>query len=296
MTQVQEDDFSKELALAFEEGTETEAPETPEEETQAPEQPDQQQQEDEPEETQAPEVPEVPEETQAPEPTPLTEEGVLRLFNEAKQQEQTSAREVEMATEDILSSYYPEGLSEVLVDQNTGKELRTPQDVVDASNGEMGIEEATQWLMNKEYELKKNVAEIKENARQIAENTLTFKRDAVAAVQKYEPLFAAYPQLQEKVFDLMMAQVDYDKEKGAILKAPDVLDLYDTYLEPYQKAFEFGNSAQAQAQQQPAETQPPAPTQDDRLDEGAGGDSAGSPQDDPTDFAQQVNKELMGDI
>lgn len=226
-------------------------------------------------------------------PKPLTEEGVLRLLREAQTQEQDMAKELRSTYNDVLSAYYPEGLSDVLIDQNTGKELRTPQDVVDATDGALTMEQATQWLMNEEYKLKKNIEDIKRQAAEIAETTVNFKRDAISAVQKYEPLFKAYPQLQEKVFNLMMQQVQADTEKGVILKAPDVIDLYDTYLEPYQKAYEFSTQQSATNQ-----TPPPAPkpTQDDRLDEGEGGDGGVTPVDDPTDFAQQVTKELAGEF
>ena len=226
-------------------------------------------------------------------PKPLTEEDVLRLLNQARVQEQDTAKELQNAYRDVLSAYYPEGLSEILVDQNTGKELRTPQDVVDATDGALSMEEATQWLMNEEYKLKKNIEDIKRQASEIAETTVNFKRDAVAAVQKYEPLFKAYPQLQEKVFNLMMQQVQADTEKGVILKAPDVIDLYDTYLEPYQKAYEFSTQ---QSATNPTPPPVPKPTQDDRLDEGEGGDGGVTPVDDPTNFAQQVIKELAGEF
>jgi hypothetical protein len=35
-----------------------------------------------------------------------------------------------------------------------------------------------------------------------------------------------------------MKQVKADKEKGVILSAPDVMEHYDDYLEPYQQAYE----------------------------------------------------------
>lgn len=231
------------------------------------------------------------------EPKPLTEEGVLRLLNQARHEEQDNAKALENTYRDVMAAYYPEGISDVLIDQNTGKELRTPQDVVDATDGALTMEQATQWLMNEEYKLKQNIENIKRQAAGVAETTVNFKRDSIAAVEKYEPLFTAYPQLQEKVFNLMMQQVQADVEKGVILKAPDVMDLYDTYLEPYQQAFEFSTQQSATNPTTPV-TPPPAPkpTQDDRLDESAGGDGGATPVDDPTDFAQQVTKELAGEF
>lgn len=231
------------------------------------------------------------------EPKPLTEEGIIRIINQSKAQEQDEARVVQDTYGEVMKAYYPEGLSDVLVDQSTGKELRTPQDVVDASGGEMSMEEAAKWLLNEEYKLKKANEEIRRQATVVAETTVGFKRDSIAAVQKYDALFKAYPELnlQEKVFNLMMKQVQADVEKGVIIKAPDVMDLYDTYLEPYWKAFEFAqqNPTPATPTADPATPPTPAtPTIDDRLDEG--GDGGESPVNDPTNFAQQVTKELAG--
>ena len=95
----------------------------------------------------------------------------------------------------------------------------------------------------------------------------------------------------------MMQQVQADTEKSVIIKAPDVMDLYDTYLEPYQQAFEYSTQQSATNPTAPT-TPPPAhkPTQEDRLDEPAGGDGGVTSVDDPTDFAQQVTKELAGEF
>ena len=225
-------------------------------------------------------------------PKPLTEDGVMRIINETRLQERNSEQELRNTYNDVMESYYPDGLSNVLVDQNSGKELRTPQDVVDASGGELSHEQAAQWLLNEQYKLDNSIKDIQRQAAQIAETTVTFKRDATAALQKYEPLFKAYPSLQPKVFDLMMRQVKADEKKGVILQAPDVMDLYDTYLEPYQKAYEFSTNKPATNPVNPEQPPAPAPTPsiNDRLDEG--GDGGQSPVDDPEDFAQQVEKEL----
>lgn len=238
-----------------------------------------------------PKAPEAPEEPAAP--TPLTEEGIRKLLHEDRVQQRDSAVEMQNATQTVLEAYYPDGLSNVLIDEKSGKELKTPQDVVDASNGEMTTEQAAQWLMNQQYELDQNIDKIKRQAENIAETTLTFKRDATIALQKYEPLFKAYPHLQPKVYATMMKQVKIDEEKGMILQAPDVLDLYDTYLEPYQQAYEIANQAPAtNPTPAPAPATPPAkPGQADRMDES--GDGAPTTEvDDPNDFAQQVAKEL----
>jgi len=231
------------------------------------------------------------------EPKPLTEEAVKDIIQNLRTEERTSGKELDATTKDVMDAYYPDGLSNVLVDQATGKELRTPQDVVDASGGEMSVEQAAQWLMNEQFKLDKQISEIKDDAKRIAETTLNFKRDSMVVLQKYDPLFKAYPHLQKKAFDLMMKQVKADEKKGVILSAPDVIDLYDTYLEPYQLAFEHSTQQSATNNTTPSESdKPPAPTPgtSDRLDES--GDAGATPPDDPNDFAQQVSKELAKDI
>lgn len=232
-----------------------------------------------------PETPETP-----PEPAqPLTKDDVSAVIKDVLNNERMSSKELDTATKEVMDAYYPEGLSDVLVDQKSGKELRTPQDVVDVTNGQMTLEEAAQWLMNEDYKLKQQIANIQNQAREVAETTVNFKRDSVAVLQKYEPLFKAYPHLQTKAFNLMMKQVKVDKERNVILSAPDVMDLYDTYLEPYQQAFEYGKNKPA-TNPTPDPNQPPKPSAEDRMDEG--GDGGASPVNDPNDFGQQVNKEL----
>lgn len=235
--------------------------------------------------------PEAPETPPAPEePKPLTRDDVTSIINNIRTDERTSAKELETITNDVLEAYYPDGLSNVLVDQTSGKELRTPQDVVDATGGQMSIEEASQWLMNEQYKLDTELSRIRQDAQKVAETTINFKRDSVAALQKYEPLFKWQPHLQQKAFKLLMNQVKADTEKGVILSAPDVMDLYDTYLEPYQQAYEFANKQPATNPNPPA-PEPPKPGASDRLDEDGDG-GASTDVDDPNDFAQQVKKEL----
>lgn len=225
------------------------------------------------------------------EPRPLTREDVTSIISNIRAEERDAGKELDNTTNEVLEAYYPDGLSNVLVDEATGHELRTPQDVIDASGGTMDIEEATQWLMNEQYRLDSEVNKIKGDARRIAENTINFKRDSIAAIQKYEPLFKWQPSLQRKVFDKLMQQVKADEQKGVILSAPDVMDHYDFYLEPYQKAFEYatGHPGTNSVPTAPAAA-PVTPGAEDRLDEN--GDGGQSEVDDPTDFAQQVKKEL----
>lgn len=232
-----------------------------------------------------PETPETP-----PEPAqPLTKDDVTSIIRDLQTSERTSGKELETTTKEVLDAYYPDGLSNTLVDEKSGRELRTPADVVEASGGSMSTEEAAQWLMNEQFKLDQQVAQIKNQAKEIAETTVNFKRDSMTVLQKYEPLFKWQPTLQKKAFDLMMKQVKVDEKRGVILSAPDVMDLYDTYLEPYQQAYVFANN-QSPTNPTPNPNEPPKPTAEDRMD--ISGDGGPAPVDDPNDFAQQVTKEL----
>ena len=234
-----------------------------------------------------PKAPETPEEPATPQP--LTKDDVTSIIRDLQVNERTSGKELETTTQEVLEAYYPEGLSNTLVDEKSGRELRTPADVVEASGGSMSTEEAAQWLMNEQFKLDQQVASIKNQAKEIAETTINFKRDSMTVLQKYEPLFKWQPSLQKKAFDLMMKQVKVDKDRGVILSAPDVMDLYDTYLEPYQQAYVFANN-QSPTNPTPNPNEPPKPTAEDRMD--ISGDGGPAPVDDPNDFAQQVTKEL----
>jgi len=116
----------------------------------------------------------------------------------------------------------------------------------------------------------------------------------VAVIEKYEPLFKAYPEIQNKVFEKLMKQVKVDKDKNVILSSPDVMEHYDDYLEPYRLAFEYGKNQPATNPVTPPVVEPPKPTAEDRMD--ISGDGGITPTDDPTDFAQQVTKELARGI
>lgn len=243
--------------------------------------------EEEPKPAPAPETPPAPEA-----PKPLTEDSVRSIIQNIQTQERASVKELETTTNDVLEAYYPDGLSNVLTTED-GRPLRTPQDVINAAaaqGAEMSMEEATQWLMNEQYKLDTEVRGIQENARKIAETTINFKRDSISALQKYEPLFKWQPSLQQKVWDILKAQVKADVQKGVILSAPDVMSFYDTYLEPYQKAYEFSLGQPATNPNPPA-PEPPKPGAEDRLDENGDGGGGGEP-DDPNNFAQQTVKEL----
>jgi len=243
----------------------------------------------------APETPPAPEEPVAPQP--LTRDDVADVIRNMRNEDRISTTAVADATKDVLEAYYPGGLSNTLIDQASGKELKTPQDVVDASGGTMKMEDAAQWLMNEQYALDQNIAKIRSDAQGVAETTLTFRNNGTAAVEKYEPLFKAYPKLQAKVFDKMMKFVKADEKKGVILSAPDPMEFYDDYLEPYQQAYEFSTKQSATNPVTPpanpaAPVAPPTPGLNDRLDENGDGGSGAGEVDNPNDFAQQVKKEL----
>lgn len=232
----------------------------------------------------------------APEPVepapaqPLTREDVAEVINDIRKEERYSGKELETTVQEVMDAYYPDGLSNVLTD-TTGKKLETPQDVVEASGGEMTMDQAASWLMNEQFKLDKQVETIKGQARQIAETTVKFKNDSMAVLKKYEPLFKWQPSLQKKVYDRLISQTKVDKDKGVILSSPDVMDHYDFYLEPYQQAFEFSQGKSAtNPVETPAPPAPAKPTAEDRMD--ISGDGGPAPVNDPTDFAQQVEKEL----
>ena len=225
--------------------------------------------------------------TQAEEqPKPLTEDSIRSIINELRTEERSQVDELKTTTDEILNAYYPEGLSNVLYDKNTNKKLRTPQDVVDASGGDMTIEEATQWLMNEQYKLDQDIARVKQEARAVAETTVKFKQDSRDVLRRYEPLFKAYPQVQKKVWEQYKKLMKVDEAKGAVISAPDMREFYDTMLEPYRMAFEY--SEDKSATQSTEEVVKPGA--EDRLDED--GDGGASEANDPSDFAQQVKKEL----
>lgn len=242
-----------------------------------------------PEEAKTPSAPEEP-----VTPQPLTREDLTDVIKQMRDDERVSSQDLKQATQEVIDAYYPEGLSDVLIDKNTQKELRTPQDVVAAAQAvgdEISMEEAANWLLNEQFRVKGEVEKIRAQAEQIAETTTVFKKNSMAALQKYEPLFTAYPQLQAKVFDKMMKQVNADEKHGVILSAPDPLEFYDDYLEPYQMAYEQSTNKPATNPVDPVTPPPATPNQDDRLDElGDGG--ANTEVNDPNNFAQQVEKEL----
>lgn len=244
----------------------------------------------------APEAPGAPAVEEPVAPQPLTKEDVAAAISKVREDERTSSEALETATNEVMKAYYPDGLSNVLIDEKSGKQLKSPQDVVEASGGEMSVEQASAWLTEEQYKLDTKISQIKEDARGIAATTVKFKQDVAYVLEHYKPVFEAYPGVQKEAWDQLNELVKIDEAKSVVLSAPDVRKLYDRMLKPYQTAYEY-------AQKNPGATPPapgtPAPVEpkksatpgvDDRLDEG--GDGGQSEVDDPNDFAQQVTKEL----
>lgn len=233
---------------------------------------------------------------------PLSAEEVRAIMAEVRDQERNSAKVLEQAEKEVLQAFYPQGLSNTLVDEATGKEIKSPQDVVDLSNGTMTTEEATQWLLNEQYKLDKQVAEIKSSARELAEVNHNFKQGAVRVIETYQDVFDKFPGLQTKVYKNYMKTVNMDTEKDLVLTAPDIEDYYRDFMEPYVMAASFKGSAPTGA---PAPTTTPAPegapapsklpeskqTAKDRMDvTGDGGSSAaGDDKPDPNDPEATLN-------
>lgn len=246
-----------------------------------------------PKEPETPETPEAPKEEEPEEaPQPLTKDDVRSIITDLRSEERGSTQEIEAETESVIEAFYPQGLSNTLVDEKTGKEIKTPQDVVELSDNTMTIEEATKWMMNEQFRVDKQVSEIKNSARDIAELNLNFRKGGQRVIEKYQPLFKAYPQVQKKVYDRYTELVKTDKDKGFVLSAPDIEKFYDDFLEPYRMAYEHSQKQAATVPPaEPAKPEPPKPTAQDRMDE-SGDAGGGGEVDDPNDFAQQVAKEL----
>lgn len=229
-------------------------------------------------------------------PKPLTVDDIRTAISDMRNDERTSAKELDTLTDEVLKQYYPDGLSNVLVDSATGKELRSPQDVVDVSGGTMSVEEAQQWLLNEQYKLDTNIAKIKDDARNLAETNANFGRGIDRVINKYKAVFEKFPEQQQKIYKQYMKQVTIDDQKNLVLSAPDVEDFYDFAMEPYVLA--YGNMQT----QQPAAPPPPEdkpkipeskPSIKDRLDESGDGGSTGR-EADPNN-ADESLKELFGE-
>ena len=203
-------------------------------------------------------------EQKKPEAAPLTKDDIREVVTETRQAERASEVELKEATNDVIEHYYPDGLSDDIIDEATGKPLRSAQDVIDASGGELSTEQATQWLMNERAKHDKAVADIRADASRIAETTLKVRTDGETVLKRYAPLFERYPHLQKETWDDYFDLVEMTKDNKFVLKAPDMQKYYRKVLEPYRLAFEHETQQSATAEtpdEKPAE--PAKPTQAD---------------------------------
>lgn len=226
---------------------------------------------------------------------PLTKDDVKSVISDFRNEERSLDKALNEATDTVLDAYFPEGLNDKLIDENTGKELRTPQDVVDATDGKMGMDQASQWLENEKYKLKQDIKNIKENAEKIAESDMSFRKDALTALKKYDPLFQSEggSKIQEKVWNSFQKQIVMDKTGKFVAKAPDILEYYDDYLEPHRLKFEQDQQKAATANVNPEPEkapEPPKPTKEDRMDINGDGGASEPLADD--DFAGHLKREL----
>lgn len=248
----------------------------------------------------------TPEEKKEEAPAPLTKEDIQAAFREARESDRATEKELEELTNEVISKYHPEGLSNVLIDDRTGKELKVPQDVVDASGGKLSIEEAASWLMNEQYKLDQAVNKIKDDARKIAETNANFDTGAKRVLGKYEPVFKAFEKqgIQEKIYKAYMKQVKMDDKNGLVLSAPDIEEFYDLVMEPYLLA--YGNMQTRQVSSAPPAGKAPEaapekpqipdskPSIDDRLDETGDGGNGSDREADPNNADESLNK-LFGE-
>lgn len=259
-----------------------------------------------PQKPETPGAPSEPRQEEAAPAKPLTAEDVSRLLSEERAREHDEAKSLDQMEKDVLAAYYPQGLSNVLLDEKSGREIRTPQDVVELSNGTMSTEEAAQWLMNEQYKLDAKIAEIKGSARELAEVNNNFRSGATRVLDQYKPIFDKYPALQQKVYSNYMKQVKVDDKKDLVLSAPDIEDYYRDFMEPYVMAFGFSQQQVAAAAPAPPAGAPAAPaapgapaipdaprqTAADRMD--VSGDGGVSDEADPSDPNDSLSK-LFGE-
>lgn len=229
-------------------------------------------------------------------PAPLTKQDIQEAIRDFRDTERNSTKQLDELTTEVLTKYYPEGLSSVLVDEKSGKELRTPADVVEVTGGSMSTEEAAQWLMNEQFKLDRQVTEIKDQARQLAETNANFDTGVASVLEKYKDVFAKFPQQQNKIYKAYMKQVKMDKD--LVLSAPDIEEFYDLVMEPYVLA--YGNTQLQGAPVQPT-SQPTPPVQipnappsiENRLDETGDGGGVNN-EADPNNPDESLNK-LFGE-
>lgn len=297
------DDPSEDLELDKQEEKTSDAPqelESPKEESKDEEQPTddgEQQGEDKPTENSSENLPE--QSAEEPKEEPLTMDKMRSLVSDIRREERESSKIMDELTNEVVEKFYPDGLSTEVVDAN-GNVYATPADVVRAveeSGQEITMEEASQWLMNEKFKKEKEIAEIRQSAQEVAEVNRNFRDGAERVLQKYDKIFEAYPELQQKVYKNYMKTVKIDGERDLVLSAPDIEEYYDDILEPYRLAFEFSQQNQPAHTQQEAskgegKVEKPAEekqTYNDRLDETGDGGVDNDTKPDPNDPNATLN-------
>lgn len=229
----------------------------------------------------------------------ITKEDLRSFLSDIRSEEQAATKQYDVVYSDIESRYYPNGISRVMVDAETGKPLRTAQDVMDlANNPDLTIEQAEQWRIQKQSEWDAQVRDIESGIRKIAEQTISLERGTRAVMERYESLFKTYPALETKVMGMYQKYLKSDKNTNTILEAPDIEEFFDFHLEPYRLAFEAGGQAAGSPAPSPAAPQapePPKPSRNDRMDEFGDGGGESADDADPDDFEAQLKKEFNND-
>ena len=242
-----------EWADSFEVGSD-DAPETPEtpEVEEAPEEPEatpepeaeEEAPEETPEETpeEAPEaeeeVKEEPEAPEVPEEKPsLSSEDIKKALREVEAEKASYTDEVKSTTKEVLESFYPEGIDRQLRDKD-GDPIKSIEDVmerIDPRTGENFTEErAASWLLEEQQKLNKQVEELEASAERVAEVNINLKKDAERVVEKYADVLKNNPKVAEKARALYENTLRKDPKTGITLEAPlDLIEFYDTFLEPY---------------------------------------------------------------
>lgn len=211
--------------------------------------------------------PEKPaEDTPIEEKPALNRDDIKAALKEVEQEKTSYADEIQTTTKDVLDTFYPQGIDRQLRDKD-GDPIKSIEDVMDRVNPRTGEnfteEEAGRWLLQEQQALNKQIEELETSAQRVAEVNVNLKNDANRVVDKYGDILTKYPSLADKAKALYERTLRRDAKTGVTLEAPiDLLDFYDTFLEPY-----VTGVVQSPPPPPPAE-EPPKPPKDpnDRAD------------------------------
>lgn len=275
-----DDDFVKEFEEGFtEEEPKAVEPEVKEAEPVEEDKPEPETKEEEPEASEEKSEPEAKEPVEEEKPETSVKEDLKSILNDIRNEETTSKKEIDSTYNEVIETYYPDGLSNVLVDKS-GEEIKTIEDVIRLSGDTLTAEEAGRWLLNEQQQLNQRIEQEKTKARDIAETNISFVKSSNRVLDRYKDVFTKHPDVQARVYEQFMKTVQMDKQHNIIISAPvDIEEFYSIALAGYENA--------------PTAVQPtPAPKQtaSDRLD--VSGDGGEGEVDDPNDFEQQIRKEF----